>query len=61
MKKNHNYSDIRKNIEKLDTRGDAWLTEQKEMLLKECDEAERMHAETQKILSDAQSILVKYR
>ena len=61
MKRNHNYNDIRKNVEKLDAGGDEWLTEQKEKLLKECDEAIQLHAETQKILSDAEELLAKYR
>ena len=56
-KRNYTYNDIRKDIEKIDVSGDEWLTEQKEILLKECDEAIQMSAETQKILSDAKAIL----
>lgn len=60
-KKNYTYAEIRKDIKEIPTDRDPWLTQEREKLLKECDETEKISAESKKLLSKANRLLAKYR
>ena len=54
-------SKLRRDVENMPTHGDPWLEKMKEETLQDCDETERIHAETQKIVANARKVLAKYK